>query len=885
MMTSQQLDNSEQQKARQQQSLGDVQVAGDSNNFNAIQANIVTLTQNKIIQISANEIKTRKFIEVSPYKGLKSFYLKDKDQFFGRDQFIAGLVDELEHTNFVLLLGASGSGKSSVVRAGLIPWLAEKWGSQWFNLTLTPDRDPFDSLYSSLRSHFKQSEVQFVRAGTDQSLGKLVKKLKQPDSFWFIFIDQLEELFTISDSEKRDRFITSLASLCKEHEGDRTLKIVATMRADFLNRLDTNPANLLADATKGHRPLITQMHPDELRLAIEQPAAHHGVVFETGLVKTIIKDVQGQAGYLSLLQYTLDMLWKEEIQYTGLRDRTLSLKCYYRIGGVRGALQRHMDQIYQGFSPQEQAAAQRIFLRLVGIGGDTTSETAWKPVRKREVRSQFRNREEQAVLTQLIDANLLVSDTTITQEEASATRLGQATGATVEITHEILLMSWKPLKKWIKENRQAIALRNRLNDDVIQWKITNSEDELWTGLKLQKVLALQESPAFNQVLGGFSPDARAFIKASASLKKGTKQRSQQPQRTQLHQGRPQRTQPQRTQLHQEQPQRIQQQKCLEPDSKARKVPQKNHLFGKVTSAVMLTLVVFFGVQLKQQMNQSQNSPIASSADNHSNAGAIDFNPSSNNNSSPSTSNFSKPSSNNNSNLSANSNNSPSASSPSKPSSNNNSNLSANSNNSLSTSSLSKPSSNNNSNLSANSNAGPSASSPSKPSSNSNSNLSASNHSSPSASNNSNSDSSNNLNQKSDLEKPTAPATPELQEPSPVTPKTQPPAPGWLTIGHTQQGASSGHTDTVANYISWDGSNWTVAIDSKGRFTHTEQGASSSHDDTIINYITWDGSEWTATIDPLTNLFTHTLRGTSSSHTDTVLNYITWDGSNWSMRLE
>lgn len=326
MMTSQQLDNSEQQKARQQQALGDVQVAGDSNNFNAIQANIVTLTQNKIIQISANEIKTRKFIEVSPYKGLKSFYLKDKDQFFGRDQFIAGLVDELEHTNFVLLLGASGSGKSSVVRAGLIPWLAEKWGSQWFNLTLTPDRDPFDSLYSSLRSHFKQSEVQFVRAGTDQGLGQLVKKLKHPDSFWFIFIDQLEELFTISDAEKRDRFITSLASLCKEHEGDRTLKIVATMRADFLNRLDTNPANLLADATKGHRPLITQMHPDELRLAIEQPAAHHGVVFETGLVKTIIKDVQGQAGYLSLLQYTLDMLWKEELSYTGLRDRTLSFK-------------------------------------------------------------------------------------------------------------------------------------------------------------------------------------------------------------------------------------------------------------------------------------------------------------------------------------------------------------------------------------------------------------------------------------------------------------------------------------------------------------------------------------------------------------------------------
>jgi ABC-type oligopeptide transport system ATPase subunit len=107
----------------QQQSLGDVQVQGDDNVFNVIQGQIVTLTQTKIIQISVDEIKTRELITASPYKGLKKFEPEDSDRFFGRDQFIGGLVNDLEQTNFILLLGASGSGKSSVIRAGLIPWL------------------------------------------------------------------------------------------------------------------------------------------------------------------------------------------------------------------------------------------------------------------------------------------------------------------------------------------------------------------------------------------------------------------------------------------------------------------------------------------------------------------------------------------------------------------------------------------------------------------------------------------------------------------------------------------------------------------------------------------------------------------------------------------
>jgi WD40 repeat protein/energy-coupling factor transporter ATP-binding protein EcfA2 len=516
MSQEQDRNNAKGQPPNQQQSLGDVQVQGDDNILNVIQAEMVTLTQNKIIQISVNEVKTRLFLDTSPYKGLRSFEPADRDQFFGRDQFLAGLVNELEQTNLVLLLGASGSGKSSVVRAGLVPWLTQKWETQFVNLTFTPDQDPFESLYGSLLQHFKQSEVQLARAGDVDTLSRLVKTLKPPEAFWFVFIDQFEELFTTSSPDKRDRFITSLAQLCKEKSGDRTLKVVATMRADFLDRLDTAPANRLARATEKHRPLITQMHPDELRLAIEQPAAHHGVVFETGLVETIITDVQGQAGYLPLLQYTLNRLWQTERETSNLQqERMLHTRTYMQLGGVRGTLQKHVDDIYGQLKKEEKhLSAQRIFLKLVEIGGDVASGTEWRPVRRRASRAEFEDDQEKAVLAELIDEKLLVSDRSPASKES-----------TVEIAHEILLTSWDTLKTWIEENREAIALRNRLNDDVAIWHTQKSDEELWTGSRLEQVLELSKEPNFNQVLGGFSPLAVEFIKVSESKRDHQRRRT------------------------------------------------------------------------------------------------------------------------------------------------------------------------------------------------------------------------------------------------------------------------------------------------------------------------------------------------------------------------
>ena len=247
-------------------------VDGDNNAF------AQTFNHTEIFQILAEEIKTRLFVARSPYKGLKKFESEDKDRFFGRDQFLKALVTELDQTNLILLLGASGSGKSSVVRAGLIPWLERS--TQWVKLTFAPDQDPFESLYRSLGSQYRQADAQIAREARVDTLTQVVTTLRQPDSHWLIFIDQFEELFTTTQAEKRDRFIESLVQLnaalklLGQPKGC-PVKLIATMRADFLDRLSPYPG--LVKATNQHRPMIAEMQSDELRMAIEQPAAHHGV--------------------------------------------------------------------------------------------------------------------------------------------------------------------------------------------------------------------------------------------------------------------------------------------------------------------------------------------------------------------------------------------------------------------------------------------------------------------------------------------------------------------------------------------------------------------------------------------------------------------------------
>ncbi|MDJ0898913.1 MAG: ATP-binding protein [Xenococcus sp. MO_188.B8] len=458
-----------------------------------------------INDINSEAILQHEFIHISPYKGLKRFNAKDKDFFFGRERLIKKLIQAVKQSNLLLVLGASGSGKSSVVRAGVIPQLESLSETAYQSCLFTPNRNPFISFHRSLldpeEDIFNMSEVKFVLEGKSDTLSKTADLLKSKDYKWLIFIDQFEELFTsCSNLQTRSNFIQGIVDITQDN--DQSVKVILAMRSDFLEELGAYP-EFAAIAEKSIN-LVAEMQTEELRQAIEQPAAKHGVVFEFGLVEEIIQDVQGQAGSLPLLQYTLDLLWQD----SDLTERTLNIATYRKLGGVSGALQRHVNHIYQQLSPEQQLATKQILLRLVDVVALEQSEVMRTAVSRRAYKSEFTETQAETV-NLLINQDILVSDDR--RED------GQAT---VEIAHEALLTSWAELKDWISDTRNAIALNNRLAEDAARWHGLAREhperanEELLTGSKLEKAIELRKDGTFDVVLGGLSDLVNNFIDAS-----------------------------------------------------------------------------------------------------------------------------------------------------------------------------------------------------------------------------------------------------------------------------------------------------------------------------------------------------------------------------------
>ncbi|CCI17593.1 Genome sequencing data, contig C309 [Microcystis aeruginosa PCC 9807] len=477
---------------------GDVKGLIGDGEFKGIAGDISggVINQYIITQKSGVEIQSQTLITGSPYLGLRKFEVDDKDRFFGRDNWIIELTDYLEQKNVLLLLGASGSGKSSLVQAGLIPKLKDDFGAnKLVNLTFVPDVNPFESFYGCLLGNrYKQSQAKLAQAVKEETLIKVVEGLKNNSDLWFIFIDQFEELFTRTPKTERDIFIKSLIKLIENN--DSLVKIVMTMRADFLDKLSPYPS--LGKIHDQYSKMLTDMDESELRLAIAEPAARNGVIFEQGLINQIIADFYEQAGSLPLLQYTLDLLW----QKNHIQERILNIKTYQEIGGVTGALEKQADKIYGQFNEQQRKAAEEIFLELISLEGE-------KAVSRRADKSSFEQEEMQKeVLYQLIDNRLLVSK-------------GEDGKATVEVAHEALLRSWQVLQDLIREKEEIIVLRSRLYADAKQWDDLQKQDavkassELWGGSKLTRIVNLIKEKS----LSNLDSVAVKFIKASYHYQK------------------------------------------------------------------------------------------------------------------------------------------------------------------------------------------------------------------------------------------------------------------------------------------------------------------------------------------------------------------------------
>ncbi|PJF20968.1 MAG: hypothetical protein CUN56_13480, partial [Phototrophicales bacterium] len=382
---------------------------------------------------------TMSYIPTNPYKGLLPFDESDAMFFYGRGQLIYDLLVTLreEKRHFFALIGPSGSGKSSLVKAGILPKLrrgAVQNSEQWFYISMTPGTQPFQKLAQVLFQVLIDpvDDLEHYLRSTPDALNQLMHT-KRPltDSDLFIFIDQFEELFTlVEDEAERVAFLNLFNHI------ETGVRVILTLRADYYDRplLYAEFGDLLRKNTTVVLPLA----PDELRQAITRPAEQVGLQVEPTLVDAIIKDVAAQPGALPLVQYAMTELFEQR------QDNTLKLATYEAIGGISGALAQRASELYEELNPNQQKQARQLFLRLI------TVDDAGRVFRRRALWDEIRPRAE------LVDLftryRLLITD------RDSLTRM-----PTVEVAHEAILTEWAQLKSWIDDNQLIIKRHQALS--------------------------------------------------------------------------------------------------------------------------------------------------------------------------------------------------------------------------------------------------------------------------------------------------------------------------------------------------------------------------------------------------------------------------------------
>src|SRR5688572_6216226 len=408
---------------------------------------------------------------IAPYKGLLFFDEVDAELFFGRENLTAHLADRVSDLaidsslRFLAVVGASGSGKSSLVRAGLAVALKH---TGWDVRIFTPGADPLTALEMQL-------ELDQVKAGSAQLL---------------ILVDQFEETFTLCrDESERVSFIEKLLSLAQEPS--RKMAVVIALRADFYSHCAQYP--LLRQAVAAEQEYIGQMTAEELRRAIEEPARRGGWEFEPGLVDALLQDIGAHAshgpepGALPLLSHALLATWERR------RGRTFTLAGYRASGGVRGAIAETAESVFTDqLNQTQQELARDVFLRLTELG-EGTEDTRRRAALNELVRQSAEATQLRIVLNTLAEARL------ITLNEDSA-----------EVAHEALIREWQRLHEWLTHDREGLLLRRHLTESAYEWEARGHDPaELYRGARLAQT---REWASANEET--LNASERAFLAAS-----------------------------------------------------------------------------------------------------------------------------------------------------------------------------------------------------------------------------------------------------------------------------------------------------------------------------------------------------------------------------------
>ena len=411
----------------------------------------------------------------SPYPGLRAFGEQDAPIFFGRRQEAQELLSQFSHERFISVIGASGSGKSSLVAAGLLPSLAEiSPAAPWRCLRFTPGElndDPFLPLAAQIAFKFPQLGLNgreiAAQLRAQGNLARLLMADNLVSSGILLFIDQFEELFTLCKEDHCRRFLEMLARAVMSE--DSCVRAIITLRADAYYFCVENP-RVAALLRKGSFPLAAPTLP-ALNDMILGPAAVAGLAFEDGLPSRLLADAGQEPGSLPLLAFTLEALYRDRT------DNALTHTAYERFSGLKGVIRQRAEFVFQelqhtlGHETAEQALA-TVFTELVEVDPERRI-----PTRKRAPLGYFK---ESYSVRQLVehfsDARLLVCSD------------ANHTDANVEFAHEALLTQWPKLSNWIEERFDDFHLLRQARSDSQQWlRLGKPDSHLWRHERLNPV--------------------------------------------------------------------------------------------------------------------------------------------------------------------------------------------------------------------------------------------------------------------------------------------------------------------------------------------------------------------------------------------------------------
>jgi WD40 repeat protein len=406
-----------------------------------------------------------------PYPGLESFRESDAESFFGREGEVAALWNKLPERRLLAVIGPSGVGKTSFMRAGVLAARPPAWAS----IVCAPGAHPFRSLGQALAPQLAsdpEALQQLLGFEEEETAFELMRTWRKAHPEALLVVDQFEELFTLAPEDAQGRFAALLGRLA--HEAD--IHVVLSLRDDFLMRCGEH---------EGLRLVFTELTPllplsgESLARALVEPAKREGVSFEEGLVEEMLEAVEGARGALPLLAFAVSRLWEK-------RDREkklLTRAAYEEIGGVAGALAQHAEQTLERIGSDRQALVREMFRNLVTAEGTRASSE------REELLSVFGEKRASAeeVLEELIDARLLTS------YEATEPALGATVEAEeaarrerpvhrIEVVHESLLKAWPRLVMWQAQEEEGAVLRDQLKQAAHLWEDKDRpEDLLWTG--------------------------------------------------------------------------------------------------------------------------------------------------------------------------------------------------------------------------------------------------------------------------------------------------------------------------------------------------------------------------------------------------------------------